>query len=230
MMERKNLRKKTDQEKKEPISKKKLAISIFLIGFAFLGSYLIYFILQITLNTSTPMVVVVSGSMEPNINKGDLLFIQGVDPEDIQVGDVIVYDAHGLWVGAPEDPIVHRVIDIDEDDDKLYFITKGDANDLKDKEPVPENRVLGKVVGRIPYVGWVKIILTDYGLLLPVIIILSVPLVVSILWDLIKGEAEEEEKKASKLIELKDEERSEKPIKQIQQVEKEDQEHDDFDF
>ena len=230
MMERKNLRKKTDQEKKEPISKKKLAISIFLIGFAFLGSYLIYFILQITLNTSTPMVVVVSGSMEPNINKGDLLFIQGVDPEDIQVGDVIVYDAHGLWVGAPEDPIVHRVIDIDEDDDKLYFITKGDANDLKDKEPVPENRVLGKVVGRIPYVGWVKIILTDYGLLFPVIIILSVPLVVSILWDLIKGEKEEEEKKISKLIELKDQERTEESIKQIQQVEKEDQEHDDFDF
>jgi len=229
-MERKNLRKKTDQEKKEPISKKKIAISIFLIGFAFLGSYLIYFILQIALNTSAPMVVVVSGSMEPNINKGDLLFIQGVDPEDIEVGDVIVYDAHGLWVGAPEDPIVHRVIDIKEDDGKLYFVTKGDANELKDKEPVPENRVLGKVVGRIPYVGWVKIILTDYGLLFPVIIILSVPLVVSILWDLIKGEKEEEEKKVSKLIELKDKERIEEPIRQIQQIEKEDQEHDDFDF
>jgi signal peptidase len=229
-MERKNLKKKTDQEEKTPIPKKKIALSIFLIAFAFLGSYLIYFILQIALNTSTPMVVVVSGSMEPNINKGDLLFIQGVDPEDIEIGDVIVYDAYGLWWGAPEDPIVHRVVDIEEDDGKLYFITKGDANELKDKEPVPENRVLGKVVGRIPYVGWVKIILTDYGLLFPVIIILSVPLVVSILWDLIKGEKEEEEKKVSKLIELKDEERMEEPPKQIQQVEKEDQEHDDFDF
>jgi len=72
-MERKNLTKKTRKERREPIPKKKVAISIFLIGFAFLGSYLIYFILQIALNTSTPMVVVVSGSMEPNINKGDLL-------------------------------------------------------------------------------------------------------------------------------------------------------------
>lgn len=229
-MERKNLTKKTKKEKREPIPKKKVVISIFLIGFAFLGSYLIYFILQIALNTSTPMVVVVSGSMEPNINKGDLLFLQGVDPEDIEVGDVIVYDAHGLWVGAPEDPIVHRVIDIIEEDNKLYFVTKGDANNNKDKEPVPGGRVLGKVIGRVPYVGWVKIILTDYGLLFPVIIILSVPLVVSILWDLIKGESEEEEKKASKVEELKDKEVLEEPIKRIDRVKTEDHKEDDFDF
>lgn len=229
-MERKNLMKKTQKENRDPIPKKKVAISIFLIGFAFFGSYLIYFILQIALNTSTPMVVVVSDSMAPNINKGDLLFLQGVDPEDIEVGDVIVYDAHGLWVGAPEDPIVHRVIDIIEEDDKLYFITKGDANDNKDKEPVPGNRVLGKVVGRIPYVGWVKIILTDYGLLFPVIIILSVPLVVSILWDLIKGESEEEEKKELRVEELEVKEMLEEPIKRIDKVKTEDRKDDDFDF
>jgi len=133
-------------------------------------------------------------------------------------------------VGAPEDPIVHRVIDIDKEDGKLYFITKGDANNNKDKEPVPGGRVLGKVIGRVPYVGWVKIILTDYGLLFPVIIILSVPLVVSILWDLIKGESEEEEKKASKVEELKDKEVLEEPIKRIDRVKKEDQIEDDFDF
>ena len=229
-MERKNLTKKAQKKNREPIPKKKLAISIFLIGFAFFGSYLIYFILQIALNTSTPMVVVVSDSMAPNINKGDLLFLQGVDPEDIEEGDVIVYDAHGLWVGAPEDPIVHRVINIIEEDDKLYFVTKGDANEHKDKEPVPGNRVLGKVIGRIPYVGWVKIILTDYGLLLPVIIILSVPLVVSILWDLIKGEEEEEKKRALKVEELEEMEVFEEPIKRIDKAKTEDHKDDDFDF
>ncbi len=229
-MERKNLKHKTEKEKREPISKKKLAISVFLIGFAFFGSYLIYFILQIALNTSTPMVVVVSDSMAPNINKGDLLFLQGVEPEDIEEGDVIVYDAHGLWVGAPEDPIVHRVIDIIEKDDKLYFVTKGDNNEHKDKEPVPGNRVLGKVVARIPYVGWVKIILTDYGLLLPVIIILSVPLVVSILWDLIKGESEEEGKRVSKVEEIREKEGIEEPIKRIEKAKTEEHEDDDFDF
>ena len=144
-MGRKNLTNKTKKEKREPIPKKKVVISIFLIGFAFLGSYLIYFILQIALNTSTPMVVVVSGSMEPNINKGDLLFLQGVDPEDIEVGDVIVYDAHGLWLGAPDDPIVHRVIDIFKEDGKLYFVTKGDANREGIDEPVGFDRIVGKL-------------------------------------------------------------------------------------
>ena len=191
------LRKKP-KEKREPIPKKKIFIAAFLIGFAFFGSYLIYFILQIALNTQTPMVVVVSGSMEPNIHKGDLLFLKGENPEKIEIGDVIVYDARDLWEGAPEDPIVHRVIHIDEKDGELFFITKGDANENKDEEPVPEDHVLGVVVGRIPYIGWIKIILTDYGLIIPVIIILSVPLVVSILWDLFKTEVEENKTKEDK--------------------------------
>lgn len=228
-MIRKNLKKKSEQENREPIDRKKVAISIFLIGFAFFGSYLIYFILQIALNTSTPMVVVVSGSMEPNINKGDLLFVQGVKPEKLEVGDVIVYDAHGLWVGAPEDPIVHRIIRITEEDGKLYFITKGDANNQKDKEPVPENRVLGKVVGRIPYVGWIKIVLTEYGLLFPVIIILSVPLVVSIIWDLLKGEQKQEEK-GSKSGSYNDKSEIKELMEQKHIIEREDKDKDDFDF
>ncbi|TFG07464.1 MAG: signal peptidase I [Promethearchaeota archaeon] len=227
-MIRKNLKKKISREDKEPIPKKKIAIAIFLITFAFFGSYLIYFILQIAFNTPTPLVVVVSESMEPTYNKGDILFVQGKDPEDIKVGDVIVYDAEGLWEGAPEDPIVHRVIDKYEEDGKIYFETRGDANNLKDEEPVPQNRVLGVVVGHIPYLGWVKIILTDLGLLIPVIIILSVPLVVSILWDLFKEEAEEEREKSIK-------QESTKPIqlprkKFIPKIEQEEQEEDDFDF
>jgi signal peptidase len=229
-MLRKNLRKKSPEEKRDPIPKKKLIISVFLIGFAFFGSYLIYFILQLALNTSTPMVVVVSGSMEPNINKGDLLFVQGVDPEDIEEGDVIVFDAHGLWFGAPEDPIVHRVIDIDEDDGKLYFETKGDANNKKDEEPIPENRVLGVVIGRIPYVGWIKIILTDYGLLLPVIIILSIPLVISILWDLVREEVEGKDESVEKIKKISVEKDESDQEKYSLEANIEEHDDDDFDF
>ncbi|MBD3338057.1 MAG: signal peptidase I [Candidatus Lokiarchaeota archaeon] len=196
-MKVKNL--KTNSKKdKEPISKKKVIIAVILIGFSFFGSFLIYFILQLSLNTETPMVVVISGSMEPNIHKGDLLFLQGQDAEDIkegsrtdQDGDIIVFDAHGLWAGAPDEPIVHRVVGKYKEDGKWYFITRGDANDYDDEEPIPENRILGVVVGRIPYVGWVKIILTDYGLFIPLMIILSVPLILSIIWDIIKDQEKE---------------------------------------
>jgi signal peptidase len=208
-MERKNLKKKS-HPKKQPISKKNIITSLILIGFAFFGSYLIYFILQVALDTQTPMVVVVSGSMEPQINKGDLLFLRGMDAEDIKEqdsdheGDIIVYDARGLWEGAPEDPIVHRVVDKYREDGRWYFITKGDANAKVDEEPVSASRVIGVVCGRVPYVGWVKIVMSDYGLFIPILIILSVPLIISILWDLIKDEEEQEEEEEEKIVSMKE--------------------------
>ena len=193
-MERKNLTKKTRKERREPIPKKKVVISIFLIGFAFFGSYLIYFILQIALNTSTPMVVVVSGSMEPNLLKGDLLFLKGKDPATIKngtiegkEGDIIVFDARGLWTHAPNDPIVHRVVD-KMYNNEWFFLTKGDANPSPDDAWVPEDNILGVVCGRIPYIGWVKIVLTDSGLLIPLLVIVSALLIISIIWDIVKKE------------------------------------------
>ncbi len=199
------------EKKKSKSSKKKLIISAFLIIFAFTGAYLIYFIMQITLNTYAPLVVVVSGSMEPNINVGDLLFVQGVNPEEIKAGtiedmdgDVIVYDAHGIWDNPPIDPIVHRVVDKWMSNGKWYFTTKGDANSYIDRAPVPEDNIIGVVIGRIPYLGWVKIFLTNTGLLIPLIVILSILLVISIVYDLYKGE-EPESKTGKETLERIDE-------------------------
>jgi signal peptidase len=221
--------KKKSEDKKKPISKKKIIVSLLLIFFAFFGSFLIYFILQIALNTETPMVVVISDSMAPNINKGDLLFIQGKDPEDIEVGDVIVFDADGLWSGAPEEPIVHRVVDIRKVDDDWEFRTKGDANNDKDEEWIPEKRIKGVVIGRIPYIGWVKIVLADYGLFIPVLIILSVPLIISIIWDVIKSK-ENEKEKIEKVEDLKEDIKGNDEIKSLKRVERESSGDDDFDF
>ncbi|MFX1500122.1 MAG: hypothetical protein ACFFDH_04060, partial [Promethearchaeota archaeon] len=53
---------------------------------------------------------------------------------------------------------------------------------------VPENRILGVVCGRIPYLGWVKILLTDTGLLIPLLVIVSTLLIISIVWDIVGKE------------------------------------------
>jgi len=219
------------KEKKKPITKKKIIVAVLCILFAFFGSFIIYFILSISLNTDTPMVVVVSDSMAPKITKGDLLFLQGRDPEDIEEGDVIVFDAP--WEGSPDEPIVHRVINkrYNEEKDRYEFRTKGDANDKKDDEWFPEQRIRGVVIGRIPYIGWIKIVLTDYGLFIPVLIILSVPLIVSIIWDIIKGEEEKEEKEKIEKTEFLEEEiKIKDESKQIKKVEREEIRDDDFDF
>ncbi|MFX1419771.1 MAG: signal peptidase I [Promethearchaeota archaeon] len=190
-------------KRKQSSSKRKIIIGVILIALAFSGSFLIYFILQITLDTQTPMVVVVSGSMEPTLLKGDLLFLHGKDASLIKngtiegkEGDIIVFNAVGLpgWPNAPADPIVHRVVN-KKYDNGWFFQTKGDANPLPDDDWVPENRILGVVIGRIPIIGWVKILLTDSGLLIPLLVIVSALLIVSIIWDIFKKDNENKDKK-----------------------------------
>lgn len=204
-MKRKNIKAPIKQEKETPL-KRKIIIGIILLSLAFSGAFLIYYIMQIALNTDSPMVVVVSGSMEPNLHKGDLLFLKGKDAEDIKngtiegkEGDIIVFNARGLWIHAPSDPIVHRVVD-KMYDNGWFFLTKGDANPNPDEAWVPETRILGVVVGRIPYIGWVKIILTDSGLLIPLLVIVSALLVISIIWDLVKKEEDETGIRRNKIV------------------------------
>ena len=192
--------KNTEEKVKKPIPHKKIIIAVVMIVIAFFGSFLVYFILQISFNTESPIVVVISGSMEPTIHEGDLLFVMGIDAEDIkngtaeeQNGDVIVFDARGLWIGAPQEPIVHRVVDKFQIGDTWYFRTQGDANFLPDQAPVPETRIIGVVVGWIPYIGWVKIFLTESGMLIPLLVIISALLIISIVWDILKGEVEDQD-------------------------------------
>ena len=191
--------KNTTEKEKKPVSRKKIIIAVVMISVAFFGSFLVYFILQISFNTETPIVVVVSGSMEPQIHKGDLLFVMGREPETIKNGtiidkdgDIIVFNAQGLWPTAPLEPIVHRVIDKYLDGDTWYFRTKGDANSIPDAASVPESRVIGVVVGGIPYIGWVKIFLTDSGLLIPLLIVISALLIISIVRDIYKGDDDDD--------------------------------------
>ena len=194
--------KNATKKEKKSVSRKKIIIAVVMISVAFFGSFLVYFILQISFNTESPIVVVVSGSMEPQIHEGDLLFVMGIDAEDIKNGtaedkdgDIIVFNAQGLWHSAPIEPIVHRVIDKFQIGDTWYFRTKGDANAIPDQAPVPEDRVIGVVVGGIPYIGWVKIFLTESGLLIPLLVIISVLLIISIVRDIYKGDDDEQDEK-----------------------------------
>ncbi len=120
----------------------------------------ISFTLSYALQVDNPVAVVISGSMEPVYYRGDIIVIRGVDPSDIQVEDIVVYKRPYQDI-----PIVHRVVDIIEDNGNLYFLTKGDNNPFEDtyfengnKLPgVPEHAVLGKSIMRIPKLGYVTI-------------------------------------------------------------------------
>lgn len=169
-------RKSKDQQ---DLSFKKLFISIFfVIGYTILSMLLFFFILQAILNTIMPVGIAITDSMEPYINKGDLIFIKGVDPAEIQCGtiqdkdgDVIVFDASGLWYDAPDTPVGHRVVQKWNGENGWIFRTKGDANPKIDPSIIPEDRIFGVVCGTIPFIGWIFIYLTNPSILILLIII-----------------------------------------------------------
>lgn len=91
--------------------------------------------------------IVLSGSMETKIHRGDLIFVKQIDPSDLVLEDVIAFrDAEGTIT-------THRIIDIVDKDGITYFITKGDNNTSQDQNLVEFEDVEGIYVGRIPNVG-----------------------------------------------------------------------------
>lgn len=91
--------------------------------------------------------------MSNGFNTGDIIVLTGKEPQDIDVGEVIVF------VGNRPDPIIHRVIDKWQEPDGWYFKTKGDHNEgtLSFEESIHEDRVIGRATFRIPLLGYIKI-------------------------------------------------------------------------
>ncbi len=189
----------------------------FYIVFGFIFAWLIYQGLGLLLQTTTPMVIVVSGSMEPVLYKGDVVVLLGAAGTNIHAnqveinadslkgtilaeiaeveydnqkpvnikffngkiipietkGDIIVYNSN-LRVNFP---IIHRVVAKIKAKDGYYFLTKGDntsTNNLVDQDckrtinnvplcihstVVNENEIQGKQAFKIPFIGWIKLII-----------------------------------------------------------------------
>lgn len=92
---------------------------------------------------------VISGSMQPTYNVGDLLYVKTVDPDSVKVGDPITFVLNEDLVVA-----THRVVQIDKENS--HFITKGDANETEDAAPVHFNNLVGVPVFAIPLLGYVS--------------------------------------------------------------------------
>ena len=92
--------------------------------------------------------VVITGSMEPAISVGSLVFTQEVDAKSLKVSDIIAFT-------SPDDPkgtIIHRIHSI-KSTDPLRFETKGDNNNAPDNWDVVVVGVIGKHLFSIPYLG-----------------------------------------------------------------------------
>lgn len=127
----------------------------------------------------TPLVVLsgsMSGTQEGHIEVGDLVFVGQIDPDELQVGDVIAYQ-------NGQSTVTHRITDIQNENGKLLFTTKGDANNAADTAPVTEDQIVGVYRGRIPGMG-------DFALFLQqplgMLLIVGVPVLAFVVYDIVR--------------------------------------------
>jgi signal peptidase len=127
---------------------------------------------------SSPVYVVVSGSMIPTLEIGDLVLTQGVPFDTIHFGDVIIYVPPNGRGGCSGETIVHRVVAVTPQG----LITQGDnrvSNPVPDEPsrwpPVTAECVNGKVILAVPYLGLVSMVIPPpFNYILVILILIFV--------------------------------------------------------
>lgn len=103
------------------------------------------------------IVTIGSGSMTPNINKGDIVLVKKLtssEKRDLQVGDILVFNSNSKV-------ICHRIIRIIKFEDEIYFYTKGDFNESEDGYPTKSAEVIGTALNRFRYIGYPSVYLYE---------------------------------------------------------------------
>jgi len=154
------------------------------------GVVAFWFGLKAGLRTDYPLLTVASGSMRNTLDVGDLIVVQGaLDASGLRAapkpdGEIIVFRSPRV----NGELIVHRAVDkeFNDNDGLWYFATQGDANygeDLWGDDPargtwknmISETRLIGKVVGKAPWLGYIPLkIRTPEGIILIVVLFLII--------------------------------------------------------
>ena len=137
---------------------------------------------------------VVSGSMKPKYDIGDVLIAKDVEPSTIKVGDTISYQ--GIRGGFKDKVITHQVIGIKMNENGEYiFRAKGLANLIEDPA-VHENQLYGVVIYKSILLSIIyRIVATDVGFLL----FIFIPMLYIIGSEIITTLLEKEEAKRKKI-------------------------------
>jgi signal peptidase I len=125
-----------------------IVFTIFMITMVFL----IFITAQSRLTGKEPtllgyrLYVVDSGSMTPTLPINSIIIVKEQEPQEIKKGDIITYYGYDNTTR-----VTHRVAEVQKDG--AFFITKGDANKTADPNPLKGEKLIGKVVLNIPYIG-----------------------------------------------------------------------------
>lgn len=158
---------------------------VYVILFLIVASVLFVVILQRASNNAIALggvrvFNIISESMIPKYNIGDVLVVKSIEPQNINVGDDIAYI--GQESTFNQKIVTHQVIKIDYENGEYIFHTKGIANILEDPL-VHQNQVFGKVVYKIWILSLISKILSNVYV---VFFGIFVPIVILIFWTILK--------------------------------------------
>ncbi|KAL4189654.1 hypothetical protein AMTRI_Chr08g208220 [Amborella trichopoda] len=120
------------------------------LGLIVTSALIIWKGLMCVTGSESPVVVVLSGSMEPGFKRGDILFLH-MSKDPIRTGEIVVFHVDGREI-----PIVHRVLKVSDNnfgDDRVLY--------AHGQLWLHQHHIMGRAVGFLPYVGWVTIMMTE---------------------------------------------------------------------
>ena len=132
--------------------------------------------------------IVLTDSMYPEIKSGDIIVCRTIDPEEVQVGDVIsFFDPAGNGTSI----VTHRVIEVLNEGGALQFRTRGDNNNTDDRLPVDAEDLVGVYRSRVPGAGHVAMFMqTTTGLIVCVVL----PILLLVGYDIVRRRIYEKNK------------------------------------
>ena len=115
-----------------------------------IGTLILIAVIGISVPLSIPRLLgyevyyVESGSMEPTLPVGSVVYVENIDPREAETDDIVAFHYDSVVV-------THRVVQNQYFSEEL--ITKGDANQTQDINPVSYNQFIGRVKYHVPYIG-----------------------------------------------------------------------------
>lgn len=164
------------------------AVFIFLM---IIGGILVVYIADIKIRAAkgdyTPpkynAYVVLSRSMYPAIEVDDIVVTKKIDEDELNINDVITFMSPDSRFSGIS--ITHRIIDKEYDETlgEYTYRTKGDYNNVADSVLVPYNNIIGKVVMKIPKLGYLqKVLMSKVGM----IVLILIPCLTILSYDIMK--------------------------------------------
>ena len=160
------IKKRKSQEKN---IRKKLNTFIYILLIPLLVYNLSLIIQAILKPNETPsvfgikMYVIISGSMKPELDIGDIVIVKEVNQEDLKKGDIISY-RQGHTV------VTHRIDGIVSENNEDVYRTKGDSNNTEDSKLVTYENIEGKVIYQISSLGNIVLALRNKTLIIVIVL------------------------------------------------------------